>query len=429
MFRLLVIVKTRAICDTAVPHPDVNDLTHTSQANHEVRQAFSYVLYACKSEQRAEQIICLLLMWRNTQSEATISDNSSEELSLGSLSYEPIAVDLAIENLTIQNNMADVKELTEQIKNLTGVIFKIGEKLEEHEVLLNNLSAVPIAESPNTNPAQSSDLGSMFKIPDPIKMLPAFNGNRKQLVCWLNTAEETLAIFENVVPAHIFRMYYTAVINKIEGHAKDILCVNGNPSSFSEVREILTEALGDKKELSSYNCQLWHNRMENSIEEHYKKTKQIVFNIKSLAKQNAKYNAQWDTINEFIDEYSLAAYISGLKKPYFGYAQAARPKSIEEAHAFLCKFTSNESNRHLNTVTGSVGVNNTSSDKTVKAHGLSHFKPVFKKDQTEPMEVESTKSRLTRNKGILNNNEIVSNTEDEELLVNFWEGYEEPKPK
>ena len=56
----------------------------------------------------------------------------------------------------------------------------------------------------------------------------------------------------------------------------------------------------------------------------------------------AKYSAQWEVINDFIDEYSLAACISGLRKPYFGYAQAARPKASRKrmlscAHSRLTK--------------------------------------------------------------------------------------------
>ena len=228
------------------------------------------------------------------------------------------------------------------------------------------------------------------------------------------------------MPPNTFRIYFTAVLNKIEGHAKDVLCVNGTPSNFSEVKAILIDALGDKKELSSYNCQLWHNRMDGSVEEYCKKTKQIVYNIKSSAKQNAKYSAQWDVINDFIDEYSLAAYISGLRKPYFGYAQAARPKSIEEAHAFLCTFTSNENNRNFNTGTGSFKANNFSNDKITKTQSLAINKPNSYKieprnSKIEPMEVETTKSRLTRNNASLFNNEIVTNSEDDELLVNFWE--------
>ena len=148
------------------------------------------------------------------------------------------------------------------------------EKITQHEKRLNNTVYVPEQSVEiATQPTASTDFGSMFKIPDPIKMLPSFNGNEKQLTCCLNTAEETLKIFESIVPSNTFRIYFTAILNKIEGHAKDELCVNGTPSNLSEVKAILIDALGDKKELSSYNCQLWHNRMEGSVDEYYKKNR------------------------------------------------------------------------------------------------------------------------------------------------------------
>lgn len=51
-------------------------------------------------------------------------------------------------------------------------------------------------------------------------------------------------------------MYVTAVTNKIAGKAKDILCLAGNPDDFDVIKDILTNALGDRQELSTYKCQL-----------------------------------------------------------------------------------------------------------------------------------------------------------------------------
>lgn len=50
----------------------------------------------------------------------------------------------------------------------------------------------------------------------------------------------------------------------------------------------------------------------------------------------------WDVINDFIDKDALAAFVAGLKEPYFGYAQAAKSKDTEDAYAFLCKIKSKE---------------------------------------------------------------------------------------
>ena len=93
---------------------------------------------------------------------------------------------------------------------------------------------------------------SLCKIPDPIKSLPKFDGIRKQLASWLNTAESTLQICHGIVSEQQVSIFITAVINKIEGRAKDIICLAGNPNNFLEIKEILLNALGDRQEFTYY---------------------------------------------------------------------------------------------------------------------------------------------------------------------------------
>ncbi|XP_062556308.1 uncharacterized protein LOC134221136 [Armigeres subalbatus] len=151
-----------------------------------------------------------------------------------------------------------------------------------------------------------------------------------------------------------------------------------------------------------------------SIHRYYHRTKEIVQNIKTLSKQNTKYRDNWDAINTFIDEDGLAAFISGLRGNYFGHAQAARPKDIEDAYAFLCKFKSQEINAS----------NMEDISKAKNSNGNNS------KDSIEPMETDSSlQSRLTYNKKLINNNEVASEYElsasedssddDEEKEVNF----------
>jgi len=187
---------------------------------------------------------------------------------------------------------------------------------------------------PNERLAQRQGEGNpidRFRIPDPIKSLQSFDGNKRQLMSWLRTAEETLGLFKNVVPAEQFKVYLRAVTNKIEGKARDILCLAGDIEDFDMVKNILTDALGDKQELSTYKSELWRHKMsdDTSIYKYYSKTKEIVQNIKILAKQKIIYKDHWEAINQFIKEDALAAFITGLRKPYFGYANAARPKDLE----------------------------------------------------------------------------------------------------
>lgn len=255
-------------------------------------------------------------------------------------------------NRSIENNNSNhemdldaINQLTEQLRIVAEQVQKMVVKSEEYDRSLTFLHQKAMEERTEVQiPEKPQIVLDVFRIPDPIKSIPEYDGNRKQLNAWLQTAEETLNVFAPLVGEPQFRLYLQAISNKIKGKAKDALCLAGNPQSFEEIKSILLETLGDKQELSFYKSQLWATKQNEgmTIHSYFNKMKENTQNIKTLAKQNNVYNQAWPAISIFIEEDALAAFISGLKKPYFGYAQAAKPKSMEEAYAFLCKFNSNE---------------------------------------------------------------------------------------
>lgn len=311
----------------------------------------------------------------------------------------------------------EMQEIVDKMSEMMAAIAMLQQKQEQME------THAPGALGAH-NASNIGTMGDLFKIPDPIKSIPSYEGNRKQLQSWLTTAESTLNRFKPLVSDQIFEMYVTAVTNKITGKAKDILCLAGNPQNFDEIKEILSAALGDRQELSTYKCQLWQNRMQEhmSIHKYYNKTKEIVQNIKTIAKQNPKYQNHWDAINNFIDEDALAAFISGLRGNYFGHAQAARPKDIEDAYAFLCKFKSQEITASNMGESSNRGNQNKSFGNqkpfknTQNNDQKSKFKPdsIFKKETEtpEPMEIDpSLRSRLSFKK-VVHNNETSQDPEN-----------------
>lgn len=181
-----------------------------------------------------------------------------------------------------------------------------------------------------------------FRIPDPIRTIPSFDGNKKQLSSWLTSARRTLDLFRPLVAAETLAVYEQAIINKIDGKARDTICVSGNPSTFEEVATVLESVYGDRNDIATYQTQLWSLKMQDSLHMHYKRTKEIMVNMKSLAKRNPLYNEHWEAINHFLEQEVLAAFINGLSKPYFGYAQTAQPSDLETAYAFLCRFQNAE---------------------------------------------------------------------------------------
>lgn len=277
-------------------------------------------------------------------------------------------------------------------------------------------------------PARQPDI---FRIPDPIKTVPIYDGNKKQLSAWLSTAERTLNLFRERVAVDVFSIYEQTIINKIEGKARDTICVNGNPTTFVEVAEILRAIYGDKNDMATYQTQLWSLKMEDSLHMYYKRTKEIVQNMKSLAKQRQLYSNHWEAINDFLDQECLAAFINGLNKQYFGYAQASKPDDLESAYAFLCKFQNAEHTKKQTQAYEQTQNKNrqTFNKQFTKTENQTHYegksKPPSDRRKVTPMEIDpSLRSRINNHdaeeeKEIENNTDVSENESDDYEEVNF----------
>ena len=357
-------------------------------------------------------------------SETEDSPDSDSSADLSHIALKDINLpELANLSLTETTEMDQaINSIVQQLQQINASVTNLTQRQEAHEQIINGLAQPRNDGDQNEqaqNNAQNVSIMDFFRIPDPIKALPHYDGSKRQLHAWLTTAEDTLNYFKGKVDPSIFKMYVTAVTNKIERKAKDILCLSGNPQEFDSIKDILTNALGDKQELSTYKCQLWQHRMTDgmSIHKYYHRSKELIQNIKTLAKQNEKYKQNWTAINMFIEENGLAAFTSGLKGTYFGHVQAARPKDVEDAYAFLCKFKSQELVAHTTSEKPNKAF--TKQERIPKNDNTSYRKPEFRpnlpqedrskphNNQATPMDVDpSLRSRLTLNKKLINNTEL-----------------------
>ena len=380
-----------------------------------------------------------------SDSESISSDNSEE------YSHVPLRVPLPLLSTLSLSESDNMEQVIAQLQSMTDAINRVNAKqTEQDQKICSILDRINTDDQPNpANPGvqpqqpQTFTFGDLCKIPDPIKLLQSYDGNRRQLNAWLSTAEETLGELRPFVSEKVYKIYVTAVSNKITGKAKDILCLAGNPNSFEDIKSILITALGDRQELSTYKCQLWQLNMSDgvSLNKYYQRSRELVQNIKTLAKQNPKFTESWGAINEFIDQDALAAFTAGLEEPLFGHVQAARPKDMEDAYAFLCTFKSRETTannmKQFNKIKRFPKNNQDFKDNTFKSKpNLDTEKPEAKKDYPQPMDIGSTRSRLTLNKRTFNNNEVAekensesseSEDETENLDLNFCQAIETGK--
>lgn len=372
-----------------------------------------------------------------------ISDTSDSDSSIESnhdLAHIPVQDTPDIGNLVIDLTM---DQIGQQIAQMVASLANIQEEQQRQQQLINALGAQAQAQAPNAQPAPAPAVqpnANFFSIPDPIKHgISKFDGNKKQLNAWLASVETTLEQLEPFYTPEQNAMFLRTIINgKIEGRAKDKLCANGNPTTFEEVKTILLHHLGDHQDLTFYKCQLWqHIKTPNTtFYQHYNNIKETIQIIKNLSQQDPEFKAVWPVMNKSIEQDALAAFLAGLPKEMFGHAISAKPANIEEAYAFVCKFRSSENlvnnvlNKPFRKTESKVEVKPQTYKNTQNQPGK--FSKEKDTQENEPMEVGSTKSRLTLNRRQVNTNEIpddnTSDSEEECVDLNFcWTVVEEKK--
>ncbi|XP_062538671.1 uncharacterized protein LOC134206943 [Armigeres subalbatus] len=86
-----------------------------------------------------------------------------------------------------------MEQISAQMSNLTQMMQQLMERQDQQQLAINSLSL----NQPNVAATPQQNRGTMedfFKLPDPIKVIPKFDGSRKQLTAWLTTVENTLEI-------------------------------------------------------------------------------------------------------------------------------------------------------------------------------------------------------------------------------------------
>ena len=97
-----------------------------------------------------------------------------------------------------------------------------------------------------------------FKTPDPIKNLSTFNGRRSEALAWIEDTQQTLNLFDGYQHDPSYPQIIRAVKCKIIGDAKDVLIAAGNPNDWPSIKNILLQAYGDRRDLTSHIQSLFY---------------------------------------------------------------------------------------------------------------------------------------------------------------------------
>lgn len=169
-----------------------------------------------------------------------------------------------------------------------------------------------------------------YQVPDPIKQLSEFSGNKNELIIWLDEVDQLYNTFkvkgQNGAPDSMNAYYVQAIKNKIKGEARQTLCVNGNPTTIPEIRKVLLQHYGDQKDIAT-NINLLFNakKGEKTHQRFYNEIKDLESRIKS----NLQINPLSST--ELLERIVITKYLDNIQEPLASIIRSTNPSNLEEA--------------------------------------------------------------------------------------------------
>lgn len=172
---------------------------------------------------------------------------------------------------------------------------------------------------------------SKFCIPDPIKNLSEFSGNKKELSSWLREVDELYDMFKikgaNGQPDSLSSMYLRAIKNKVQGDARAILCANGDPDTIYGIKQILIEQYGDHRDFATNVSSLFNlRRGDKSHFRFYNDCKDINTRLKANLLSNPL------SVRQIIDVLSVTRYLDNIGEPLASIIRQSKPNTLEEAY-------------------------------------------------------------------------------------------------
>lgn len=235
---------------------------------------------------------------------------------------------------------------------------------------------------------------NVYHIPDPIKQLPEYSGNKKELNAWLQEVDELYEEFkvkgENGAPDTFNTHYFRAIKNKLKGDARTIVCANGNPNTILSLKRVLQEHFGDERDFVTNLNFLFHLRKGD-------KTNTKFYNDIKELNTKLKSNLQLHPMpsSDLLDILTVTKFLDGVSEPLASIIRNSKPKNLEDAYQ-------------------SVVINQNAEVRKPQYKPKSQFRKPESKPETKPFMKNVYKKPFPQKPRVeVNNNELDEETEEE----------------
>lgn len=201
-------------------------------------------------------------------------------------------------------------------------------------------------------------LVNTFKIPDAIKDLPRYEGNRHTLYDFIDNVDEIIKECGKIVgEGNIPVTFKRAIRNKITGEADEVLTMYGTPLCWPSIRENLINHYADKRNETSLirDLHMIHQGVD-TLEKYFSRIIDIQSTILSHIRLNECDANVSKAKEQLYRDMCLSTFLAGLREPIGSMIRAWQPKTINEAFS-LCMteqnmhYLKNKTQTHVPAVT------------------------------------------------------------------------------
>lgn len=240
---------------------------------------------------------------------------------------------------------------TRQIKKMEALqqlVDDLTSQLEAQRLRLANLEERrasggnynnPFPLSQPSAPATTSRFDAS-RIPDAIKMIVPYRGDskdKKSLATWINSVEGKLEFARNLLPEEadieqIMPLWVGIIRDRIVEEASDALASRNNPETWEEIKQVLVEYFGDKRDLCTLVTQISYLRQgTKSIVEFYNECRELLSDITAKLLLDKETKPCVKVLTKSYEDMILNSFVDGLIEPYSTLTRTSRPNTLLSA--------------------------------------------------------------------------------------------------
>lgn len=172
------------------------------------------------------------------------------------------------------------------------------------------------------------------KIPESIKGLPTYDGETKSLYQWLRNVDAVVANLEDApAPQNMQRIWLGYIRNKIVGRASDALIARNQDETWANMRNVLIEYFGDKRDISTLTQSIPYMFQKNkSLDVFYQEINELTTSLNQKICLDPFYDGHVHAVMHFVEIITKNAFIDGLNEPMSSYTRNYKPTTLVDAY-------------------------------------------------------------------------------------------------